>query len=195
MNADRQSPINRASTVATVAVFAAVIVALGAIFIPLPFSPVPITGQTLGVLLAANILGPRKGAAAILLVLALAAAGVPVFAGGRGGMGVLVGASGGYFVGWVLVGLVLGAATSPLGRERRSLVIRLVLNLSLGVFLVYVPGVVWLAFVTDRTLAEAIAVGMTPFLPGDFVKAAVAAIAAHAVLVSYRAAVPALRYR
>ena len=111
MSTQIRQQVDRASTVASVAVFAAVIVALGAIFIPIPFSPVPITGQTLGILLAANILGPRKATATVLLVLGLAAVGIPVLAGGRGGIGVLFGASGGYFLGWVIISVVLGLLT------------------------------------------------------------------------------------
>lgn len=187
MSTQIRQQVDRASTVASVAVFAAVIVALGAIFIPIPFSPVPITGQTLGILLAANILGPRKATATVLLVLGLAAVGIPVLAGGRGGIGVLFGASGGYFLGWVIVSVVLGLLTSRLSNNQRGLALRLLFNVTFGVFLVYLPGVPWLCYITDRPLSEGIAVGMTPYLLGDVVKAVIAALAAQAILRSYRA--------
>lgn len=167
---------------AWVAVFAALIVALGAVYFPLPFSPVPITGQTLGVLLAANILGARRGTASVALVLLIGAAGMPVFAGGRGGVGVLVGASGGYFIGWILTTAILGALLARLPRSRAGFASRMILNVTLGVLLTHLAGVPWLAFVADRPLREAIAVGMVPFLPGDVLKAVVAAIAADRAL-------------
>ena len=175
----------RGRTVAAVAVFAALIVALGALYVPLPFTPVPITGQTLGILLAANLLGPRRGVAAVAVVLLLAAAGMPVLAGGRSGVGTLLGPSGGYFVGWLLTAAAVGAATARLDGGRRGLAVRLLVNATLGVFLVYLPGVPWLAFVTDRSLYEAVAGGMLPFLPGDLFKAAVAAVTAQRVLTWY----------
>jgi biotin transport system substrate-specific component len=109
---------DRAKAIAGVAVFAALIVALGALYVPLPFTPVPVTGQTLGILLAANLLGARRGVASVALVLLLAAAGMPVLAGGRAGVGTLLGPSGGYFVGYLLTAAVLGAATARLGTGR-----------------------------------------------------------------------------
>lgn len=175
----------RGRAVAAVAVFAALIVALGAVYVPLPFTPVPITGQTLGILLAANLLGPRRTVASVAAVLLLAAAGMPVLAGGRAGVGTLLGPSGGYFAGWLLTAAVLGAATARLDGGRRGLALRTLLNCTLGVFLIYLPGVPWLAFVTGRSLYEAVAAGMLPFLPGDLFKAVVAAVAAQRVLAWY----------
>ncbi|MBI3964841.1 MAG: biotin transporter BioY [Chloroflexi bacterium] len=164
---------------ASVAVFAALIVALGAIYLPLPFSAVPVTGQTLGVLLAANLLPPRRAVAAVALVLALGALGLPVIAGGRGGIGVLVGPSAGYFAGWLLVAVGVGAAAQRLPAGSYGLPARVVLNCTLGVLLVYLTGVPWLSFLTQRPLVEAITVGALPFLPGDLFKATVAAVVAH----------------
>lgn len=176
---------DRAKGIASVAVFAALIVALGAIYIPLPFTPVPVTGQTLGILLAANLLGARRAAASVALVLLLAAAGMPVLAGGRAGVGTLLGPSGGYFVGFLLTAAVLGAGTARLGSDRKGTAVRALLNSTLGIFLVYLPAVPWLAFVTGRSLSEAVAAGMLPFLPGDLFKAAVAAVVSGRVLAWY----------
>ncbi|MEX2598636.1 MAG: biotin transporter BioY [Dehalococcoidia bacterium] len=181
-----RAPAARAVDLAAIAVFSAVTIALGAVFLPLPFSPVPVTGQTLGVVLAANVLGPKRAVASVSLVLLIAAAGMPVLAGGRGGMGVLFGSSGGYFLGWIAVALVLGYATSRLGPGRSALIVRILLNCTLGVFLVYLFGVPWLAIVSERPLWEMAVAGMLPYLPGDLFKAVLAAMAAQAVLVSYR---------
>jgi biotin transport system substrate-specific component len=92
---------------ARIAIFAALIAVLGMVTIPLPWG-VPITAQTLGVMLAGAVLGPRKGPLAVLLVLALAAIGLPVLSGGRGGLGVFVGPTAGYLIGWIAGALVVG---------------------------------------------------------------------------------------
>jgi biotin transport system substrate-specific component len=170
---------NAPASIAGVAVFAGLTIALGAIYIPLPFSVVPVTGQTLGVLLAANVLGAGRAVASVGLVLLLAAFGLPVIAGGRGGIGVLIGPSGGYFAGWLLVAAVLGLLLARLQQGWPGLALRLVLNCTLGVLLVYLPGV------TQRPLLDAIAIGMLPFLPGDVFKAVVAAVVSHRLATVY----------
>jgi len=92
---------------ARIAVFAALIVVLGTVTIPIP-GGVPITAQTLGVMLAGAVLGPRRAPLAVVLVLVLAAVGLPVLAGGRGGLGVFVGPTAGYLLGWVVGAVVIG---------------------------------------------------------------------------------------
>jgi biotin transport system substrate-specific component len=178
----------RASDVASVAVFTALIIALGAIYIPVPFSPVPVTGQTLGVLLAANVLGAKRGTASVALFLLLVAAGLPVLAGGRGGIVWFTNQSGGYLAGFLLAAFVVGLLSERLGETRRDLALRIAVNVSFGIFLVYLLAVPRLAQVLDRSLGEAIAVGATPFLPGDLFKAVVAALVADRVLVATRRA-------
>ncbi|SDS09484.1 biotin transporter BioY [Agromyces flavus] len=104
-----------ARDLAQIAVFAALIAALG---LPGALSiggmAVPITFQTLGVMLAGAILGARKGALSVVLLLALVAAGLPLLAGGRGGIAVFVGPSVGYLIGWVLGAFVIGWLTARL---------------------------------------------------------------------------------
>jgi biotin transport system substrate-specific component len=174
----------QATDVASIAVFAALIVALGAIYIPLPFSPVPVTGQTLGILMAANVLGPKRGTASVALFLLLVAAGMPVLAGGRGGAALFIGPSGGYLVGFLLAAVAVGLLTSRLGTGRRDLSVRIAINVTAGVALVYALGVPWLAIAADRPLVEALTVGALTFLPGDVFKAVVASVVADRVLVA-----------
>ncbi len=171
----------RANELALVAAFAALIVALGAISIPVPGSSVPVTGQTLGVLLAANVLGGRRAFMAVGLVLLLGFLGMPVFAGGQGGAAVLVSATGGYLWGMLLAATVVGFAVERLPEGRLALPGRLVVNLTLGIFLVYLIGVPWLAVVIERPLWETVGTGLTPFLPGDIFKAVAATLIGHAV--------------
>ena len=100
---------HRARDMAQVAVFAALIAALTLVpGVPLIGSSVPFTLQTLGVTLAGAVLGPRKGALAVLVYLAMIAVGLPVASGYKGGLGVLTGPTGGYLVGFVLAAAVVG---------------------------------------------------------------------------------------
>lgn len=140
------------------------------ISVPLPFTPVPITGQTLGVLLIGALYGPRRGPLAVLAYIAEGLGGAPVFAGGRAGLGVLLGPTGGYLVGFVFAAALAGA----LGGSHRPAWLRLAAMLGASA-LIYVPGVLWLAVVSGGGLGAAVAGGMLPFLPGDVLKAIIAA--------------------
>lgn len=164
------------------ALFAAVIVAFGFVpAIPLGFIPVPITLQTLGVMLAGLVIGPKRGAAACLVVIALVAVGLPVLSGGRGGLGVFVGPTAGFLYGWVpgafLAGLIAEASDKP-GRGVLTRFIGLLVGAVVGgIIAVYALGILWLTFVTGLPFAKA-ALGSAVFLIGDGVKAIVAALIA-----------------
>ncbi|MBI2864078.1 MAG: biotin transporter BioY [Chloroflexi bacterium] len=169
-----------------VPLFTAIMVALGLLYIPLPFTPVPITGQSLGAMLAGSILGAKRGALSMLVFLLLVAVGAPVLAGGRGGFGILVGPSGGYIFGFLVGAFITGLLAESLRNRRGGLGFWLVVaNLIGGIIGVHAPGVVWLAVVTHRTLLEALALGSLPFLPGDLVKVVAAAIIAQGVYAAY----------
>jgi biotin transport system substrate-specific component len=128
----------------------------------LPNNPVPITGQTFGVLLSAAAVGPLRGLAGQLLYIAIGWAGLPVFAGHTHGWSVLHGGSGGYFIGFLL-------ATLLVGWEARHGVDRRVDTLASA--LIYVPGVWWLAHVEHWSYSKAISTGVSPFVLGDLLKA------------------------
>lgn len=166
--------------IARIAVFAALIVALGLVVVQLP-GGVPITGQTLGVMLAGLILGPRHAALAVLTVLALAAIGLPVLAGGRGGLGVFVGPSAGYLVGWiagaVVIGLVMGSARITWWRAGLACLIG-------GIAVVYLFGIPVQSLVTGVPLAPT-ALSSLVFLPGDVIKATAATVLCVAVNRAY----------
>lgn len=148
-----------------------VIAASAQIAIPLPFTPVPITGQTLGVLLVGIALGSRRGALAVLAYLAEGAAGLPVFAQLRGGAAVLFGPTGGYLFGFAAAAWVVGALAER-GFDRSLQ--KTLLAFALGNSIIYALGLAWLSrFVPWPTT---IAAGMTPFLIGDTLKAMVAAL-------------------
>lgn len=142
------------------------IAALAQIEIPLPFTPVPITGQTFGVLLIGAALGSKRGVAALLLYLAEGAFGLPFFAGGASGLGILTGATAGYLAGFVVAAYVVGLLAER-GLERS--VSTSVIPFLVGTIIIYVCGVSWLAIVLGG-LAKAIVAGVLPFLIGDTIK-------------------------
>jgi biotin transport system substrate-specific component len=158
-----------------------VLVLTGAIFIyltarlaiPVPGSPVPITGQTFGVLLVGGALGFRRGSFAVLLYVLLGVVGLPFFAEGKGGLTVIWGATGGYLVGFVVAGAVVGRL-AELGWDRK-------IGGALGAMLVgsaiiYAVGLPWLGVVAHLTPEDTIAKGLTPYLIGDALKLVLAAV-------------------
>ena len=171
--------------VARVALFAALIAALGLIpQITLPFAGgVPITAQTLGVMLAGLIRGPWRGALAILVFIAVVALGAPLLAGGRGGFGVFAGPSAGFLFGWVAGALVVGwlieRGWAGLGFARAMMATSLG-----GIVVVYLVGIPWLAVAAEMTLWNA-AIAAGAFIPGDLIKAGIASAVILGVKRSY----------
>lgn len=166
-------------SMALIALFAGLIVVLTFVSVPLPFSPVPVTGQTLGVMMAGLILGPRLGAAAVGIYVFLGLVGLPVFSGGTGGVSALVGPTGGYIVGFAAGAWATGAAYRILrGRSAAAFWAALIG----GVLVVYIFGLPYLKWRLDLTWAKAFAVGALPFLPGDILKAFLAGVLAPRIL-------------
>jgi biotin transport system substrate-specific component len=147
--------------------------------IPLPFTPVPITLQTLAVLTSGIVLG-KDGIYSMVAYLILGGIGLPMFAGGEANLTSLFGAAGGYLIGFVgasaLAGKVLHSNWATLKFHARF--IRLLL-ISLVIF---VPGVIQLALVLKVSLGKALLLGFVPFLPGDLIKTALAAATPASVL-------------
>lgn len=140
--------------------------------IPLPFSPVPVTGQTFGVLLVAASLGARLGPASVGLYVLEGAAGLPVYAGGTAGLARLSGPTGGYLGGFVAAAVVVGALAQR-GWDRR--VPTAVAAMLTGEVVIYAFGLAWLArFPLPVGLLDA---GLIPFIAGDLYKIALAALA------------------
>jgi biotin transport system substrate-specific component len=131
----------------------------------LPFSPVPITGQTIIVLLAGVLLGKNRGAATVGLYLVQGAAGLPVFASGKSGLAVLVGPTGGYLFGFLAAAYVVGCLTEL--RFERSIPYTII-SLLIGNTIIYAFGLIWLVrFVGE---SQVLNVGLYPFILGDLVK-------------------------
>jgi len=147
----------------------ATLMAVGA-YIAIPVGPVPIVLQNLFVMLAALLLGGRWGFISVCVYLLAGAVGLPVFAGGTGGLGKFVGPTGGYLIGFAIAAYLMGTI-SERGKGR---VVVDVLAMLVGTIVVYAVGVSWLKVVTGMTFSKAIAVGVLPFLLGDVLKIAAA---------------------
>lgn len=148
-----------------------VVAASAQLRIDLPFTPVPITGQTFAVLLVGAALGARRGALSMAVYLIQGAAGLPVFSGGNCCMPVLAGPAGGYLLSYPLAAGVVGWLAER-GWDRK--VATTALAMLAGNLVIYASGLPWLAlFVGDQVLAA----GLIPFIPGDIFKLILAAIA------------------
>lgn len=178
-----------ASTTSRDITFVALFAALTVVFavippIPVPLVPVPVTLQTLGVMLAGLVLGPRLAFLAIALYLALALVGFPVLPGGRGGLAVFAGPTGGFLVGFLAGAWVTGAmarrgAQTAIGARTGIQIFfgNLTAAVLGGALTVYLFGVPWLAAVTGLKLTDAM-LAMVVFVPGDLIKAVIAALVA-----------------
>jgi len=149
---------------------AAVVALFSQVVIPLPFTPVPITGQTLAVLLVAGLLGSKRGAGSLLVYLVSGIVGLPVFSGGLAGFARLAGPTGGYLLGFVVAAFVVGQLSERWVDRHME---RLLLVLLLGSGVIYAFGLSWLALYVGP--GRSLALGLLPFLPGDIVKLSIAA--------------------
>jgi biotin transport system substrate-specific component len=152
------------------ALFTALISVLSYITIPLPFSPVPITAQSLAVMAAAVILSTQETALAIGTFLFLGIVGIPVFSGGRAGLGVIFGPSGGYLIGFLIGGIIISLLTK--NKENFWQVLAGVITG--GIIVIHFLGFIWLSQATGMGLKEAFLAGSLPFIPGDLFKAVLA---------------------
>jgi biotin transport system substrate-specific component len=140
--------------------------------IVIPLQPVPITGQTFGVLLIGALLGRKRGTLALLTYLAQGGMGLPVFAGGTGGLARLAGPTGGYLIGFVVAAFVVGWLSEK-GWDRRFTTTAIAMLI--GNAVIYALGLPWLAaFVGWEAVLR---VGLFPFIGGDLLKVILAAVA------------------
>jgi biotin transport system substrate-specific component len=146
---------------------------LAQVAIPVPGSPVPITGQTLAVVLTAAALGPVRGVSAMALYVLLGAVGLPFYSDASGGYEVVLGATGGYLIGFLPAALLIGLAARA-GMDRKPW--KALPLFVAGQLVVFAVGVPWLAVVAGFSASQAIAAGFTPFIVGGLVKAAIAGL-------------------
>ena len=172
-----------ATDLARVAVFAALVAALGLPGSFSVFGGVPITAQTFGVMLAGAILGPRLGALAMVALLTLTAVGLPLLAGGRGGISVFVGPSAGYLIGWIVGAFVIGLIVHSSARKPAAWRTALAMLVG-GVLVIYAVGIPVQSVVTRLSLSQT-AIASLVFIPGDLVKAALATFTVTTLLRAY----------
>jgi biotin transport system substrate-specific component len=168
---------------AYVALFAAVIAVLGTLP-AITVGPVPITAQTLGVMLAGSVLGARRGSLAVLLFLVLVAVGLPLLASGAGGLAPFAGASAGYLYSWPVAAFVIGWLTER-SWNRYDVLRGTLFNVVGGIVVIYAIGVPVLKAVAGYEWGAAFWSGAAVFVPGDLFKAVVAAAIADVVRRSY----------
>ncbi len=160
--------------IAYIALFAALTAALGFIpIITLGFG-VPITAQTLGVMLSGCILGAWRGGLAILLLITLVALGVPLLAGGRGGLGLFLSPSAGFLIGWPVGAFVCGLIMER-SKTLKPLLSSLIASIIGGILVVYTSGVIGMFVVLDQTFIEILYLVMV-FIPGDMIKAVISGL-------------------
>ncbi len=160
--------------VALIALLAALIAALG--FIPkitLAFG-VPITAQSLGVMLCGTVLGSKRGALSVLLFLLLVAIGLPLLSGGRGGLGLFVSPSGGFLIGWPIAAFVTGWIVER-WRNAPLAVVCSIASVFGGIVVMYIFGIAGMSITLEKSLLEATGL-VSAFIPGDVIKAIIAGI-------------------
>ncbi|OCJ11579.1 BioY family transporter [Rhizobium sp. AC27/96] len=169
------------------ALFAAIIVALGLLPpIPIGIILVPITAQSLGIMLAGVVLGAKRGTIAVLIVVLLVLIGLPVLSGGRGGLAVLAGPTAGFFIGWIFAAFVTGYLSERLVKAEQSSLVQgvgfFLAAVAGGVIVLYAFGIAWLSV---NIGFEKAFIGSLSFVPGDVIKAVVAALVGRAVMAGY----------
>ena len=159
------------------AIFAAFIAVLAQVQIPLPFTPIPISLAVLAVLVTGGLLGVKRSLISIVVYILLGIIGIPVFAGFQGGPNVLVGPTGGYIIGYIPLIIIVAAFTSYATNKAKERgwpaykkVILLVAGAVVGILFLYALGTTWFMISTGRTLVEALAMCVVPFIPGEIIK-------------------------
>ena len=150
----------------------AFIAAMAQVSLPVPGSPVPVTGQTLAVLLVGTTYGARLGVATFSTYMLAGIAGAPIFAGGTYGIDIVQGATGGYLFGMLLASAVLGYLAERRADQKFSTSFPALL---LGNLIIFSFGLTWLHFSLDLTWAKTFSMGLTPFILGEVLKIAIVA--------------------
>lgn len=145
---------------------AAVICILGPISLPIPVSPVPVSLGFFAVYLTVYILGMKMGSVSVLIYVLLGFVGLPVFTGFSGGIGKVLGPTGGYIIGYLFMTPIIGFFVD---KWKKNYVL-IVLGMLLGTTVCYLFGTLWLAYQGGMSFSAALAAGVLPFIPADIVK-------------------------
>ena len=152
-----------------VSLFAALIAVLGLAPKVMLASGVPITAQSMGIMLCGTVLGAKRGALAVLLFITLTAIGLPLLSGGRGGLGVFASPSSGFIIGFPLAAYVAGLITTKL-RMVKIFYSSLLGAIIGGIFVLYIPGIIGMSIALGKSISEATVIALI-YIPGDLIKA------------------------
>ncbi len=155
------------------ALFAALIAVLAQVAIPVPFSPVPFTGQVVGVLITGALLGPKAAVITIVSYLLLGAAGAPVFSMARGGIYMLTGPTGGYLWGFIPAVAITGQLIK---KSANPSTLHTALFMLPAIFFIYLFGALQLGLLMQYSIKQVTLIGILPFLPFDLAKLVIAAL-------------------
>lgn len=142
-------------------------------FIVIPLPPVPITAQTFFLNVAAVLLGGSLGAASQFIYVMLGIVGIPVFAGGKAGLGVIFGPTGGYLLGFIIAAFVIGMINQM---KKSAGIFWNIFSMLIGMLIIYFLGSLQLSLVAKMSFHKVLAIGVFPFIPGDIIKILLAAI-------------------
>lgn len=148
-----------------VSLFIAITIILSQIIIPI--NPVPISLSMIAVFLSGGILGWKRGTISQVVYILLGIAGLPVFAGFKGGLGIIFGPTGGYLVGYITTAFIIGFVLEK--RQAKNVII-IMCSMVLGLISCYLLGTIWLAFVLHLGFVEALSIGVLPYIFGDLLK-------------------------
>lgn len=165
------------SKLALVGLTGAITCILGPLAIALPFSPVPVSLGLFGILLSICLLGPHLGTISCLLYILIGFVGLPVFSGFTGGIGVLLGPTGGYLLGYLFIPL-LSVLFTLRKRNTRPL---LLLGMLVGLLLCYISGTLWLGHQLELDFYSALLIGVLPYIPADLTKLGLACFLGDAI--------------
>lgn len=155
---------------ASVALMTAVICIFSPLALTLPVSPVPVSLGTLAIYFAASVLGMKRGTLSVLIYILLGLAGVPVFTGFTAGPGVLLGPTGGYIIGYLFLTPICGFFAEKFSKK----ISICLFGMALGTAVCYLLGTLRLGQLLNLSFAQALLVGVVPYLPGDIIKLALA---------------------
>ncbi len=162
----------KTKTLVLIGIMTAVTCILGPLSIALPISPVPISFTNLAIYFSAILLGWKRGTISCLIYLLIGLIGLPVFSGFTGGPNKLVGMTGGYLIGFIFMALITGFFVEHF----KNNILMTVVGMVLGALVTYALGTIWLAYLSGMTFTAALFAGVIPYIPGDLVKIAIAAI-------------------
>ena len=166
-----------------IALFTALMASM-AVFPQVPLAMgIPFVLQSIVPMLAGSIIGAWRGAMSMVLFLILVAIGLPLLTGGRGGLAILLGPTGGFALSWIVVAAVVGLLTQR--QSNAGLAYRIAVNVIGAIIISYPIGILWMAMVTPTSSIKAIATTCSVFIPGDLIKVVVAALISRAVQRAY----------